>query len=594
MSSDIEVEQSEGNSRSQQISVKCRAKRLFKLISTLNDAQRSAVKKIGFGGLLELKFKNFPISSLRFFLDCFSDGSYVFRAPNSKKFMLSKYDIHDCFLLPLGPNELDLVPTGQQKGSNSDENRELKERWRQSFRIESAKESIPLGKIKAAIEADREGGDDFCTLWVLMCMSSFLALTSNNGVDFKLLRAAENVNDLPKMDWCSYVIDSLVSAGVESKNNHTHILGCLPFLMISYFQRFDYRGQISVCELPLIKHWDEARLKSRTKGEIGNGGLRRQAWSFIKYPRCIHRSTNPQVNIFGDNLLPTSATPNLDGGKKVIPLEIPQDVEDDIELKARALVPVHELYLKIQRNSVAFHSWYVDAISRIKHITSDNAAPAGFEPSMSTQDFWHCEELHRFCDDVEKAAGRIKQSASNAPTPQEVQSWSRNHKGEDENATHQVREVLIGLQKSGLVGEEHDNASTGGDGKSSNKLPQRETLVQTDAEMVSMDTDVDLSKTDLKSAGASGSRTPQPATESEYANQGIEDVRLHDDNVLDDGLIGSGSFYNTAEINEVMLGDEKVSHIPLFEEELSKPTQGILRSDLEEAGYTASEVRATY
>ncbi|KAK9734398.1 hypothetical protein RND81_04G137000 [Saponaria officinalis] len=452
MASDLEVEQSEGNSPTQQISVKCRAKRLFKLISTLNDAQRFAVKRIGFGGLLELKFKNFPISSLRFFLDCFSDGSYVCRAPHSKEFMLSKYDVHDCFLLPLGPNELDLVPTGQQKGSNSEENRELKERWRQRFRIESAKGSIPLGKINAAIEADREGGDDFCTLWVLMCMSSFLAPTSNNGVDFKLLRAAENVNDLPKMDWCSYVIDSLVTAGVESKNKHTHILGCLPFLMISYFQRFDYRGQISVCELPLIKHWDEARLKSRTKGEIGDGGLGRQAWSFVKYPRCIHRSTNLHVNIFGDNFLPTSATPKLDGGKKVIPLEIPQDVEDDIELKARAL----------------------------------------------------------------------------------------------------------------------------------------------DADMVAMDTDVDLSKTDLKSAEASGSRTPQPATKSEYANQGIEDVRLYDDNVLDDGLIGSGSFYNTAEINEVMLGDEKVSHIPLVEEEPNNPTQGILRSILEEAGYTASEVDATY
>ncbi|KAK9734433.1 hypothetical protein RND81_04G139200, partial [Saponaria officinalis] len=419
---------------------------------TLNDAQRSAVKRIDFGGLLELKFKNFSISSSRIFLDCFNDGSYVFRAPHSKEFMLSKYDVHDCFLLPLGPNELDLLPTGQQKGSNSDENRALKERWRQRFRIESAKASIPLDKIKAAIEADREGGDDFCTLWVLFCMSSFLAPTSNNGVDFKLLRAAENVNDLPKMDWCSYVIDSLVTAGLESKNNHTHILGCLPFLMILYFQRFDYRGRLSVCELPLIKHWDEARFKSRTKGEIGDGGLGRQAWSFVKYPRCIHRSNNPVVNIFGDNLLTTSATPNLDSGKKVIPVEIPQDVEDDIELKARAL----------------------------------------------------------------------------------------------------------------------------------------------DAEMVAMDTDVDLSKTDLKSAQGSGTRTPQPATESEYAIQGIEDVCLHDDNVLDDGLIGSGSFYNTAEINEVMLGDEKVSHIPLVEEERINPTQGIIRSDLQEAGYTASEVDATY
>ncbi|KAK9676363.1 hypothetical protein RND81_11G072300 [Saponaria officinalis] len=83
--------QDDGDIQTQQISVKCRAKRLLKLITKLNDTQRSAVKRIGFGGILKLKIQNFPLSAVRFFLDCFNDGQVEVNKITSQHFVSKLY-----------------------------------------------------------------------------------------------------------------------------------------------------------------------------------------------------------------------------------------------------------------------------------------------------------------------------------------------------------------------------------------------------------------------------------------------------------------------------------------------------------------------
>lgn len=368
MSGEVEQQTQDQFIPNPQVAVRCRAKRLFEIIPKLNDAQRSAVRRIGFGGLLELKFKHFPFEHIDLFMKCFADGSYVFKAPKSKHFMVSKHDVHDCFSLPLGPNELDLLPTGSQKGSDSPECVDLKSRWRNTFGVKNSKDSIPIGKLKVAIENDTEGGDHFCRMFVLLCMSSFLAPTIKDNVDFKLLKAVEDVDAISQSDWCSYILKAIVGAGKDAKVKKSTLVGCIPFLMITYFQRFDFRGEIPHHDLPLIKHWDEARLKDRIKGEVADGGLGRQTWSIVKYPRCIHAPANNQVNVIGEprlQIVPeaihasTNNRINVGGDaqlrvlpappevkappstskppKKFIEIELPEGVDDDQRLKVLAV-----------------------------------------------------------------------------------------------------------------------------------------------------------------------------------------------------------------------------------------------------------------
>ncbi|KAH9625607.1 hypothetical protein KSS87_003847, partial [Heliosperma pusillum] len=369
---------------------------LLKLISQLNHAQREAVKRIGFGGLLDLRLKHVPVEHVHLFFEAFNDLSHIFRASDSKEFLVSKFDVHDCFLLPLGHKPLDLVPTGRKKDPLSEENKQLKDRWRKSYKLSKPGEPIHLGKLLTDLEKDKEGGDQFCRLFVLFSMSSFLAPTTNNTVDMKLLGAVEDVGVINEYDWCSYVLDGV---------------------------RFDFRDEAPRYDLPLIKHWDDERIASRLKGELVGGCLGRQTWSSVTYPRTGVSYTHHSKVV--DKQLPTtsSGTPQLMSGpssrsttdKKFIQIELPLGVEDDAELEARAVDGVHELYLKMQRNAIVFHSWYSDSTSKLKRLTTPHMDPADIVPSQHTREFFEGDAVHRYVDEVIDISCRMKDSVGIAP-----------------------------------------------------------------------------------------------------------------------------------------------------------------------------------
>ncbi|KAH9612979.1 hypothetical protein KSS87_008040 [Heliosperma pusillum] len=358
-----------------------------------------------------------------FFFEAFNDLSHIFRASDSKEFLVSKFDVHDCFLLPLGHKPLDLVPTGRKKDPLAEENKQLKDRWRKSYKLSKPGEPIHLGKLLTDLEKDKEGGDHFCRLFVLFSMSSFLAPTTNNTVDMKLLGAVEDVGVINEYDWCSYVLDGVVSAAFVARKSPRCLRGCIPFLMITYFQRFDFRDEAPRYDLPLIKHWDDERIASRLKGELVGGCLGRQTWSSVTYPRTGVSYTHHSKVV--DKQLPTtsSGTPQLMSGpssrsttdKKFIQIELPPGVEDDAELEARAVDGVHELYLKMQRNAIIFHTWYSDSTSKLKRLTTPHMDPADIVTSQHTREFFESDAVHRYVDELIDISCRMKDSVGIAP-----------------------------------------------------------------------------------------------------------------------------------------------------------------------------------
>ncbi|KAH9613086.1 hypothetical protein KSS87_001474 [Heliosperma pusillum] len=254
-------------------------------------------------------------------------------------------------------------------------------------------------------------------------MSSFLAPTTNNTVDMKLLGAVEDVGVINEYDWCSYVLDGVVSVAFVARKSPRCLRGCIPFLMITYFQRFDFRDEAPRYDLPLIKHWDDERITSRLKGELVGGCLGRQTWSSVTYPRSGVSYTHHSKVI--DKQLPTtsSGTPQLMLGpssrsttdKKFIQIELPLGVEDDAELEARAVDGVHELYLKMQRNAIVFYAWYSDSTSKLKRLTTPHMDPADIVPSQHTREFFEGDAVHRYVDEVIDISCRMKDSVGIAP-----------------------------------------------------------------------------------------------------------------------------------------------------------------------------------
>lgn len=354
-----------GGEIAKRVVVKCRSRRLVKLINSLNQVQRESVIDIGFGGLLDMKFSHFPIKATSVFLQAFNDGTHMFKASQTKEFLVTKHDVHDCFTLPYGPNEIEIVPTGRSKLSTDEVYKSIKDCWRTRYGVTNVRDPIPLGKVLEDLEADVEGGDDFKRLFVVFSMSSFLCPTSNNGADIKLLKAVEDVAAIKHLDWCSYVLDGIANAGLESRNTPSprFTLGCIPFIMITYFHRFNFRGEVLPHDLPLVKHWNENKLNQRVSAELLSGSLGRAPWSTVKFPRCLqlipdisgksgeeHSVLNAPMltcHAAGQEMvdeLPLYIGNSEDQGhppapmkNKYIQIQLPDGVDDDDEIQLKAV-----------------------------------------------------------------------------------------------------------------------------------------------------------------------------------------------------------------------------------------------------------------
>ncbi|KAL9228017.1 hypothetical protein vseg_003640 [Gypsophila vaccaria] len=264
---------------------KCRPRGLVELINHLNPKQMEAVRQIGFGGLLHVKVTHMPQRILPWLIDAFCDRSHMFRISATKEFLLSKDDVHDFFGLPRGHKKLHFVATGKSKLSSQ---RNLKRVWRRKFGIVGTKEAIPLSKVLAKLLNSKDSGVVFKRLFVLYTMSSFLAPTSNHALDLKLLRAVQDVGEIRQLDWCSYVFDNLVTAISDCRTGRSNVCGCTLFLMLSYFHRFDFHGEVQPFSLPLIQHWTDEKLSDRVNRESQTGCLGNAPLSQVLYPICVN------------------------------------------------------------------------------------------------------------------------------------------------------------------------------------------------------------------------------------------------------------------------------------------------------------------
>ncbi|XP_074318643.1 uncharacterized protein LOC141655463 [Silene latifolia] len=242
------------------------------------------MEEIGFGGLLHLKLiKEIPRGIVELLIKAFKPTSYMFRAKKIE-FLLSKADVHDVFLLPRVGARVQKTMTGNCKVTADDE---LKVEWRRKFGLESKADPIKLNIVHDRLMSCNESGDDFKKLFVLYSMSIFLAPTTNYTLDFKLLRAVEDVPNIKNSDWSLYVFEQLVEAVgnfKEGTKKTSTITGCILVLMICYFHRVNFKGDVLAHSLPLIRHWDHKELTKRAKSELATGALGNVVPSKIVYP----------------------------------------------------------------------------------------------------------------------------------------------------------------------------------------------------------------------------------------------------------------------------------------------------------------------
>jgi len=159
---------------------------------------------------------------------------------------------------------------------------------------------------------------------VLYAVSLFLAPSSNKTEEMKLLQSVEDVNEIKNIDWCSHVFSELVKAIEIAKNTPRATLkGCFLFLMVSWFQRFDYGQDQLSTDLPFIKHRTDDKLTQMIAKEMAAGKFGYAPFRKVIFP-------------LSKNINQSTEVPFQAAVKRFLHIELPDDIMTDEEIEKEA------------------------------------------------------------------------------------------------------------------------------------------------------------------------------------------------------------------------------------------------------------------
>lgn len=310
---------------------RCQPSSLFRIKQRLTDKQRAAIVELGFGGLLFLNIEEFPRDMLRILCRSFLPQSRVLLI-GEHRVQLTAFDVYDVFGIPFGDL---VVPI-----SGYNDHRELKQFWRDSYG-NGIDVTVPQIMDKMFENNDRLSGDDvFKKLFIMHVMCTLLTPSLSRKMDTKLVGVLEDINNIQKYDWCTYVLNHLGKTMIDYDDCKEYIPGCVLFLQLCYFHRYLFRGTCSPKSLPLIRHWTTELLKKRIREEGGEYGA-----GFLDgdYPITKHKSDvvegyKFELHVGDANAVMEIEYPNEQHPKRSADVQV-EDITENVQKKAADVVP---------------------------------------------------------------------------------------------------------------------------------------------------------------------------------------------------------------------------------------------------------------
>lgn len=131
-----------------------------------------------------------------------------------------------------------------------------------------------MNKIK-----DDDSVDDMfrlnCTLLIMSLLGEGITCGT---INCRFLPCIDNVDDIPKMDWCGYVVDCLIRSKSEWKTNPSAnwFTGPLCFLALWYAETVTNRGETGIRKEMALEYWTSEKLKDLEKKMILSGGFEKK------------------------------------------------------------------------------------------------------------------------------------------------------------------------------------------------------------------------------------------------------------------------------------------------------------------------------
>ncbi|VFQ84475.1 unnamed protein product [Cuscuta campestris] len=237
---------------------------LMKAIEGMNDDQRAAVERIGFGSVLKLDIWELPSRLGLWVVSNYDARSSCLKLPDNTKMHITAEDVNTVLGWPIGGERI------QNNKRNKD--KLLVNEWRLKFDTTGIK-ITPHDVVEKMLQCT-DGGEWFVRHFVTLIMSVLVDSTSHGNVNALVMDHLRDVGRVPKLNWCQYVLDKLIENKLRWEKKTKQLFGGpVLFLMVFYVDRVSDFSRTVPRTYPAVLAWSGKELRKRENSEVVEGGF---------------------------------------------------------------------------------------------------------------------------------------------------------------------------------------------------------------------------------------------------------------------------------------------------------------------------------
>ncbi|TVU04427.1 hypothetical protein EJB05_50000, partial [Eragrostis curvula] len=245
--------------------VVCSPTRYVNIVEGLSDKHKTAIKNVGFEGMLHMKKIHLRRLMLVKIAKRYIQETQSFLL-GGKEIRMTPSDVYHIMGLPIQGNNIDVSAVTHI-------NKELLCAYRSKKR---SCNQITLKALEQSITASKDPDDDFIRQFVLYTIGIILAPTTKDYVNSKYLAFVEKVTEIPKFNWGQFTFTNLLGC-IHSftQAEKVNLQGNLALLQFWYWEHIQAYSQHDVsyspAPHPLMARWDEQNAKLRTHAYDADG-----------------------------------------------------------------------------------------------------------------------------------------------------------------------------------------------------------------------------------------------------------------------------------------------------------------------------------
>ncbi|KAH6805128.1 hypothetical protein C2S51_029959 [Perilla frutescens var. frutescens] len=195
-------------------------------IKSMTNEQKSAIVEMGFAQLLHLNIDKVPARLVYWVLDKFDASSSEIVIDVRRIITVDVDDVQSVLGFSNGGEKI--------KTRRRSDICNMKETWYDQF-TERGRGRIMTKHVRVAMMNDKDGGDKFKMNFLVLLTSCMIENSVNGYVSPLLLNYMDKLDSIHEMDWCDYVVRSLITHKVIwEKNMSNDFGGPIVFLTVIY------------------------------------------------------------------------------------------------------------------------------------------------------------------------------------------------------------------------------------------------------------------------------------------------------------------------------------------------------------------------